>query len=254
MSTTVFSLVHGGQQGAWCFEPLIDELARHGHRSVAIDLPIEDPDAGSSEYADAVVDSLRDVDDEVVVVGHSLGGLTLPLIAQHRPVRLLVFLCAAVPVPGSSLYDVIEADARGGSSPSLLDDTAERHLTAREEARELFFPDCPPEVQEWALDRQRAQCERPHREVTPLREWPSTPAIVVHGRLDRCIPIERGRRIALRVFGQPPVVIEEGHVPFLTNVPLVADRLDRLASAEDSAWPIVHALSAQPAPLGTPDA
>src|SRR6185437_2836111 len=125
-----FSLVHGGQQGAWCFEPLIEELERRGHRSVAIDLPIGDPGAGASEYADTVVDSLTDIDAEVIVVGHSLGGLTLPLIAQRRPVKQLVFLCAAVPVPGTSLAEVI-----GSSAPSLLDDAAEQHLTPREEAQ-----------------------------------------------------------------------------------------------------------------------
>jgi pimeloyl-ACP methyl ester carboxylesterase len=244
MTATVFSLVHGGQQGAWCFEPLIGELDRRGYRSIAIDLPIGDPDAGASEYADAVVDSVRDVEGEVIVVGHSLGGLTLPLIAQRRPVRVLVFLCAAVPVPGTSLAEVI------GTDPNLLDDAAGRHLTPREEARQVFFPDCPPAVQEWALDRQRAQCEKPHREVTPLREWPATPAVVVHGLADRCIPIERGRRVTERVFGLAPVEIDEGHFPFLTNVPLVADGLVRLARDEAGAWPVVRA----PASLGSRDA
>jgi pimeloyl-ACP methyl ester carboxylesterase len=248
MTATVFSLVHGGQQGAWCFEPLSAELERRGHRAVAIDLPIGDPGAGASEYADAVVASLRGVDGEVIVVGHSLGGLTLPLIAQRRPARMLVFLCAAVPVPGTSLAEVIGAD------PNLLAGDAGRHLTPREEARRVFFPDCPPEIQEWALDRQRAQCEKPHREVTPLREWPPTPTVVVHGLADRCISIERGRRVAARLFGCKPVEIDEGHFPFLTNVALVADNLDRLARGDEGAWPVVNAPAARAGAAGGSDA
>ena len=43
---TVFSFVHGGQQGAWCFEPLIAELDRRGYESIAVDLPIDDPTPG----------------------------------------------------------------------------------------------------------------------------------------------------------------------------------------------------------------
>ena len=235
-----FSLVHGGQQGAWCFEPLIAELDRLGHSSIAIDLPNGDPAAGASEYADAVVESLAGVDDEPIVVGHSLGGLTIPVVAQRRPVRLLVFVCAALPEVGRSLRQVIGTE--------LLDERHEQHLTPREEARAVFFPDCSPELQEWALDRQRAQCEKPHREVTPLRHWPPVPAAVANGLLDRCIPIERARGTALRVFGRPPVELDEGHFPFLTNPPLIAESLDRLARGDERAWPAEPALTA----VGTP--
>jgi len=240
----VFSLVHGGQQGAWCFEPLIAELERLGHSAIAIDLPIDDPEAGASVYADAVVESLEGLDEEPIVVGHSLGGLTIPLVAQRRPVQLLVFLCAALPEVGRSLQDAITdgSGLPGDSGTDLLDERYERHLTPREEARDVFFPDCSPELQEWALDRQRAQCERPHRELTPLRHWPAVPAAVANGLLDRCIPIERARRSALRIFGNPPVELDEGHFPFLTNPPLVADNLDRLARRDDRAWPLVQAL------------
>jgi len=235
-----FSLVHGGQQGPWCFEPLMAELDTLGHRSIAVDLPVGDAAAGASEYADAVVESLAGLEEEPIVVGHSLGGLTIPLVAQRRPVRLLVFLCAAVPEIGRSLRQAIGAQ--------LLDGRYEQHLTPREQAREVFFPDCSPELQEWALDRQRAQCEKPHREVTPLREWPPVPAAVANGLLDRCIPIERARDSALRVFGRTPVELDEGHFPFLTNPPLIAQSLDRLALGDERAWPAAPALTA----VGTP--
>ena len=238
---TVFSLVHGGQQGAWCFEPLAGELEPHGHRSIAIDLPIGDPAAGASEYADAVVESLAHVEDEVIVVGHSLGGLTIPLVAQRRPVSLLVFLCGALPEPGTSLRGVIAEDARSNSTPDLLDDDDLRHLTPREQARDVFFPDLPRELQEWALDRQRPQCEKPHREITPLIDWPDVPVALASGMFDRCIPIERARASALRIFGQTPVELPEGHFPFLTSPALVADELDRLARREAAAWPRIHA-------------
>jgi len=36
--------------------------------------------------------ALADAGGDVVAVGHSLGGLTIPLVAAARPVRRLIFL------------------------------------------------------------------------------------------------------------------------------------------------------------------
>jgi Asp-tRNA(Asn)/Glu-tRNA(Gln) amidotransferase A subunit family amidase len=44
-----------------------------------------------------------------VLVGHSLGGLTVPLVAASRPVRRLVFLCGLIPELGRSLVDQVTA-------------------------------------------------------------------------------------------------------------------------------------------------
>jgi len=71
------------------------------------------------------------------------------------------------------------------------------------------------------------------------------PVVVVNGVFDRCIPIERARRTATRVFGQPPAEFQEGHFPFLTHVPLVADALDRLATGHERAWQPAYALRAR---------
>ena len=67
------------------------ELESRGHRVVAPDLPCEDVDAGVVEYAAVVCDALGG-DEDAIVVGHSLGGLTIPFV----PGRAHVFLCALV--------------------------------------------------------------------------------------------------------------------------------------------------------------
>lgn len=103
---TTFALVHGAWAGAWCWERVAPELEARGHRVVAIDLPCEDPTATFETYADVVVRALDSVGgEEPVVVGHSLGGLTIPLVAARRRVRRLVYLCAFVPIPGCSFAE-----------------------------------------------------------------------------------------------------------------------------------------------------
>jgi len=91
---TTFGLVHGAWHGGWCWQYLIPELEARGHRAVAMDLPTDDPQAGAERYAAIVVRALDSFDEDVVLVGHSLAGLTIPVVASLRPVRHLVYLCA----------------------------------------------------------------------------------------------------------------------------------------------------------------
>jgi pimeloyl-ACP methyl ester carboxylesterase len=79
-------------------------LREHGHDPVAIDLPSEDASAGWWEYADAVVQAVGDRSD-LVVVGHSLGGFTAPLVCTRVRAELLV---------------LVGADGRSGSEMRYL--------------------------------------------------------------------------------------------------------------------------------------
>jgi pimeloyl-ACP methyl ester carboxylesterase len=106
-----FGLVHGAWHGAWCWDLVAAELRRRGYGAVAVDLPSPDPDAGAEAYARTVLDALTDAGaDDVVLVGHSLGGLTIPVVAQAlaergRPVRALVFVAGLLPTVGASFDD-----------------------------------------------------------------------------------------------------------------------------------------------------
>lgn len=130
---TEFALVHGGQHGAWCFEALVRELAVRGHRAEAMDLPIGDPGAGAAEYADVVCRSITDMGSGVVLVGHSMGGLVIPLVASRRPVAMLVFLCAAVPEPGRSHWQVKReepGESPGPGAAEIWGQPGDRHLAS----------------------------------------------------------------------------------------------------------------------------
>jgi pimeloyl-ACP methyl ester carboxylesterase len=94
-----FVLVHGVWHGAWCWERFIPEIEAHGHRAIAIDLPIEDGTATFDTYAD-VVDAALIGSDDVVLVAHSLGAMVIPIVAARRPVRAMTFVCGVMPLLG----------------------------------------------------------------------------------------------------------------------------------------------------------
>ena len=96
-----FGLVHGAGHGAWCWDRLIPALAAYGHRAATMDLPCADPAAGARRYAEVVDRALPPADD-LILVGHSLGGLTIPLVKAVARSEL-VFLCALIPEFGRTL-------------------------------------------------------------------------------------------------------------------------------------------------------
>jgi pimeloyl-ACP methyl ester carboxylesterase len=83
---------------------VVPELRERGQQPVAVDVPSDDESAGWWDYADAVVDAVGYRSD-LVVVGHSLGGFTAPLVSARVPVALMVLLAAMIPAPGELFSD-----------------------------------------------------------------------------------------------------------------------------------------------------
>lgn len=229
-----FGLVHGAGHGAWCWERLRPELAARGHRAVAVDLPCEDPTAGARRYAEVVDGALPRVDD-LVLVGHSLGGLTIPLVAALRPVRRLVFLCALIPEFGRSLADQVDADPALyhpvlRSHPGRLSDAAGT-VWFRDEAavRDVFCHDCEPADVRWVFSRLRRQAAAPRREPCPLSAWPPGERAYVLCREDRAVSPAWSRRAAPGRLGVEPIELDGSHSPFVSRPAGLAAILDRLA-------------------------
>jgi pimeloyl-ACP methyl ester carboxylesterase len=214
-----FALVHGAQHGGWCWERLAPLLEERGHRVVAPDLPCDDPDAGIAQYAQVLIDVLDGVDDDVVLVGHSLGSLTIPVVARRRPIQRLVFLCSVPTGPGPA----IDADLAGMVTPAFLNarrtiDEHDCESLHADDAIAVWYADCEPADQAWAVSRLRPQSRRPLIEVSPLDRWPDVPSTVVLGRDDRCVNMAWALPAATaRLDGAAPIVLDGGHSPFLAR-------------------------------------
>ncbi|HEV8307044.1 MAG TPA: alpha/beta hydrolase [Methylomirabilota bacterium] len=230
---TTFGLVHGAWHGAWCWDRLVPELEGRGHRTVAIDLPCEDPAAGFVHYAE-VVDRALGAADDLVLVGHSLGGLTIPLVAARRPVRCLVFLCAGLPLFGRSLDDQVAAEpdiyvpgylTHPGRVLHPDGSTSWRDAAS---ARAIFYQDCTPREAEWAWARLRRQAATPRREPCPLTAWPEATRVSIIGREDRAIAPAWSRRAARERLSVEALELPGGHSPFLSRPTELAALLDRV--------------------------
>jgi pimeloyl-ACP methyl ester carboxylesterase len=223
-----FLLVHGARYGAWCWDRTIAELERRGHGAVAVDLPVEDPDAGTSRYAAVAAQAAARCDGPVVALGHSLGGLVIPKLAEMLPIEELVFVCAVLPLPGVSLADQREREPDMFSvrlPPSMLRE-GERVERSAESVIETFFHDCPDDVARSAADRLRPQATRPLTEPSPVAAWPpSVPRRYVMCRDDRIMNPAWCRRAVPDRLGMPPIELGGGHSPFLSRPAELVDVL-----------------------------
>ena len=231
---TTFALIHGAWHGAWCWDPLIPELERRGHRAVAVDLPCDDPAATTMDNAKLVADSLADATsaaeaDDVVVVGHSLGGITAIVVPLLRPVRKVVLLAALVPRPGRSLRDVM------ASEPDTNTDefnAVPRHIGDRgavswdpEIAASFFYRACDPATAQWAASKLRTQVWTTIREPCPLDKWPDCELASIICTEDELLTPAWSRRIARDVLGVEPLELPGGHFPMLAIPTQLADSL-----------------------------
>ena len=215
---TTFALVHGGAHGAWCWERVIAELEVRGHLGVAADLPCEDDAAGAATYAAAVERALPD--ETVVLVAHSLGGLTVPLVAAARPTLRMIFVSALLPVPGASFRDQQEKE-----------EIMFPYVGGRAGLRERFYDRCAPEDADRAMGLLRRQSETPFVEVTPLEAWPDVPASSIVCGADRALIPAWSIRAARERLGVEPIVLADSdHSPFLSRPAELTDLLVRLGS------------------------
>lgn len=226
---TTFALVHGGAHGGWCWELVAPELEAMGHRTVAPDLPFEEQ-AGARAWAQCVVDALEAVgaDTDTVVVGHSLGGMCVPVVASMRPVRRMVFLGAMVPVPGRVYADYLAEEPDAITFDATVDGERGRAGISWPAARLGFYQDLEEDVARRAFDRLRSGGTAVFGEVCPIDRWPDVPSTYILMSEDRAVNPAWSRRVARDRLGADLVELAGGHSPFYSRPRELAEVLDRL--------------------------
>ena len=220
-----FALIHGGFHGGWCWDLLVPELRKRGHRAVAPDMPVTDPTCGNVDYAATVIDALDDIDDNVVVVGHSQGGTTVPYVAAVREVAKTIYLAAAVPCPGESFAEFLQAHPNFLNLEVEESDERGCMVIDPDVARSTFFDDCPEDVAAWAISNLRNQAATPVAEVCTLTQLPTVPAEYVVCLDDSALNPEACRALAYDRLGVVAREIPGSHSPFLTRPSELADLL-----------------------------
>lgn len=111
-----FVLIHGGWHGAWCWSRVAKLLRKDGHDVFTPTLTglcershLLNESVGLKTHVDDVVNLLKWEDlSDVVLVGHSYGGIVISQVAEQAAsaLRAIVFLDAFLPENGQSLSEI----------------------------------------------------------------------------------------------------------------------------------------------------
>jgi pimeloyl-ACP methyl ester carboxylesterase len=112
-------LVHGGEHAADCWELVLAELARQAPelRTLAVDLPGHGAKPGNlatatiAEWVNSVVTDIEEAGlGDIVIVGHSMAGVTVPGVVAKlgsARVREMILATAFVPPQGGAIVDTL---------------------------------------------------------------------------------------------------------------------------------------------------
>ncbi len=204
-----FLLVHGAWHGGWCFRAVQRELEQRGHVVEAPDLPSDQVGLTQLDYARGIGPR-----PEAVVIGHSLGGLTIPFVEA----RVRVYLAALLPV--EHLYGPVFADGFAGF---LRDELGRSYWPDRDTAHAKLYPDCTRAQSDAAFVRLRPQAPID----TIVRPGSGRDVVIATLRdaaIDPAWQVRAGRAHAGRVLS-----LDAGHSPFFTHPVELADLLESVA-------------------------
>ena len=221
-----YVIVHGAGDAGANWDLVAAELRERDHEVVTPDLPADDESAGLSEYTDAVVAAIGDRTD-LVVVAHSLGGFTAPLVCARIPVDLLLLVAAMVPSPGEKAG----AWWTNTGHAEAFDDRWKDDEIAQ------FLHDAPPDRAAAALEKGRDQAGTPMLEPWPLEAWPEVATRYLLCRDDRLLPAEWTRRMVRERLGIEADEIDGGHMPYVSRPGELAERLEAYRiEAKEREW------------------
>lgn len=226
MST--FALIHGGGGSGWEWHLVEAELRARGHRTVAPDLPADDDAASLWDYAAAVDDAVETAvgqADDLIVVGHSFGAFTAPLVAARRPVSALILVAGMAPRPGEppEAWWTNTGHARAAREQAAADGGR----TGNDDPLVCYYHDVAEELAAQALARERAHPSMAaYAEPWPLDRWPDVPTGFVLCSEDRLLPAGFLRDVVRDRLGVPTEELSSGHCPGLAQPHALARLLE----------------------------
>ena len=229
-------LVHGGFHWGGCFTKVANELAERGHAVATPDLAGHGYDATPLQQIRTMGDYVAPVErlvvnarQPVVLVGHSMGGLTLSYLGERYPDKIaaLIYLAALMPRRGLSLASLPPQDSVIASLITPLDDGSGMRLKRNVDILTAgFYGDCGErDIQVAIANLSEVNPMAPFAWVSDIsnERFARIPRTYIETLQDRTIPLATQRGFQAQVPGGAVRSLDTSHSPFFSRAREVAE-------------------------------
>jgi pimeloyl-ACP methyl ester carboxylesterase len=223
-----FILVHGAFQAAYAWNDVKAQLISKGQKVVIIELPGHGSDTTSpslislNSYRDKVIAAINATTGNVVLVGHSMGGMVISAVAEAMPGRIekLIYVGAFVPQNGQSLFQIASQDKEGQLGPLLVPSKDFLTLTISDTTKipDVFCADGSTQVKQLLLANYKPEPAKPFNDIISLTSaaFGSVSKIYIHTSNDKALGITLQNKMVSDAGISKVYSINSSHCPHLS--------------------------------------
>ncbi len=222
-------LVHGGFVDGSGWQGTYDALTRKGYKVSVVQNPtisLTDDVAVTNRVIDAA-------DGDVILVGHSYGGVVITEAGNHPKVAGLVYITAFAPDAGESVGKLIADPAPGAPVPPILPPVDGFLMLDQDKFAASFAADVKPELADfmaksqvpWGLDALNGEVTKP--------AWKSKPSWYMVATDDHMIPVPAQRMMANRA-GARTMDQAGSHAVYVSQPDAAAALIDSAARGDSN--------------------
>jgi pimeloyl-ACP methyl ester carboxylesterase len=243
-----YAFVHGGSQGSWVWdetiEALISQAGSRPIRTLALDVPgcgtkrgRGTSQLGAEDVASELISDLERANlKDLVLVGHSLAGTLLPLMAAAKPqlFKRLIYISCSAPLPGQSVRTMMGSCIRGSNKDEVEWPLDPKIHDIQSQLPVMFGNDMNQE-QLASFMSQLGEDQWPEQVSLKVRNWrydhlDATPSSYVVCLKDNILPVHWQEEFARRFRSKRLVKIDAGHQAMNTRPQAIAEILNFEAS------------------------
>lgn len=226
-----YILVHGAWGGAWEFNKVVKLLSADGSNVIAVDLPGHGENQAPiaevtlDAYVQHVIKVINDVNEPVILVGHSLAGFIVSQVAESIPQQIerLIYVAAFLPNSGESPIELMQNDEGSQLIPTLIfsEDQSYATMTGADITRVLLHDvEDEQELAKMVSGLQTQQAVEPFMATASLSatRFGTVPKFYVRATIDKVMSLPLQNAMIGNWDVEQVFTLESGHFP-LSSIP-----------------------------------
>jgi pimeloyl-ACP methyl ester carboxylesterase len=225
-STPTIVLVHGGFVDGAGWEGVYNILKKDGY-NVSI---VQNPTTSLADDVDATKLTIARTQGQVVLVGHSYGGVVVSEAGTDPKVKGLVYIAAFAPDKGESVQSLIANSPPGAPVPPILPPQNGYLFLDRAKFRASFAADVSEEKAAFMADSQVPWGVNALSGAVTQPAWKSKPSWYLVATEDKMIPPPAQRQMATRA-GATVAEAAGSHAIYVSKPEVVAALIAQAAKS-----------------------